>query len=257
MKACFRMDDVGASSKYFERHGRTRLNWGGIKIPFPGNFWFFKSIPPTRRWGPYRELSAQEWEAILKILEKNKARMTVAVTASWVEENGTLTPFPEKFPAPCQVIRQGVASGLLEIANHGMTHCVVEDFKFLPRFWTDNRKYHREFWEWVPEKIQKGHIDRSQDILEKAFGVRPLTFVPPGHVYTAQTLELAYQAGLRILSCGRTPPVSSPLRFIEESRVTAFHDRELVLFGLEWLEEKLFENKNLPFCFVKELEIRN
>ncbi len=246
------MDDVGASSKYFERHGLTRLRLGPVALPFPGNVWFLKSISPFRRWGPYRELAVNEWKEILQMLDKNKAKMTVAVTASWVEEDGSLTPFPEKFPNQCAVMKEGLNSGLLEIANHGLTHCVVEDFRFKPAFWTGNRKYHREFWDWVPAGIHKDHVNRSQDILERAFGFRPVTFVPPGHMYTPETLQFASEAGLRFLSSNREPVSTSPLAYFPESTITAFHDRELVEYGLSWLKNHLKPEK-LPFKFVQEL----
>ncbi len=254
---CLRMDDVGASSKYFERHGHTRLHFGGVAVPFPGNFWFLKSIPPFRRWGPYREMSVPEWEATLSILSSSGARMTVAVTASWVEEDGRLTPFDEKFPEQRRVIREGVEAGLIEIANHGLTHCVVEEGKFRVGFWRDNRNFHREFWDWVPAAIRKDHLDRSQDILERSFGQRPTTFVPPGNVHTPDTLEFARAAGLRWLSCSRPPVTESPaLTYVSDSELLAFHDRELVLYGLSWLKDRLAQAGERPFQFVRELAAR-
>src|SRR5207247_10709573 len=95
-----RMDDVGAASKRHEVYGVTRLALGPFRIPFPGNCLCLKYEPPIKRWGPYRELSAAEWHGILELLAGAGARMTVAVTAAWVEDDGTLTPFPRKFRRP-------------------------------------------------------------------------------------------------------------------------------------------------------------
>ncbi|MBI4253675.1 MAG: polysaccharide deacetylase family protein, partial [Candidatus Rokubacteria bacterium] len=138
-----RLDDVGAASKRHEVYGLTRVRVGTLVVPFPGNFLFLKYLPPIKRWGPYRELSAPEWEGVLAALETAHARMTVAVTAGWVESDGGVTPFPRKFPAAAGVIREGVRRGLLEIANHGYTHCVLRDRLFRPRLFAGNREFHR------------------------------------------------------------------------------------------------------------------
>ena len=60
-----RLDDVGAASKRHEVYGLTRVRVGRLAVPFPGNFLFLKYLPPIKRWGPYRELSASEWTAML------------------------------------------------------------------------------------------------------------------------------------------------------------------------------------------------
>src|SRR5262245_19342518 len=108
------IDDVGASSKHFEVYGLTRLPLGRLKIPFPGNFLFLKYMPPIKRWGPYRELEASEWDRILSLLETGGSRLTVAITAGWVEANGRIVPFPHKYPEAAAVIREGVARRHLE-----------------------------------------------------------------------------------------------------------------------------------------------
>jgi hypothetical protein len=77
-----RMDDVGAASKRHEVYGLTRLNVGPVRLPFPGNLLWLKYLPPIKRWGPYRELTASEWHAILETLTAAGARMTVGVTAA-------------------------------------------------------------------------------------------------------------------------------------------------------------------------------
>ena len=91
-----RLDDVGAASKRYEVYGLTRIPLGPWAIPFPGNFLFLKYLPPIKRWGPYRELTAAEWEAILAVLEAERSRMTVGVTAGWVEADGRVVPLDRK-----------------------------------------------------------------------------------------------------------------------------------------------------------------
>src|SRR5262245_46231072 len=79
-----RLDDVGAASKQHEVYGATRIPVGSLRLPFPGNLLFLKYLPPIKRWGPYPELTAAEWHAILAALAERGATLTVAVTAGWV-----------------------------------------------------------------------------------------------------------------------------------------------------------------------------
>src|SRR5207244_4215082 len=123
-----------------------------------------------------------------------------AITAGWVELEGHVVPFPKKFPDEAAAIRQGMNRGLLEVANHGYTHCMRADGAFRPRRWTGNRYFHREFREEVPEAQHREHLARSQGILEDYFATRVVTFVPPGGVFTKATALLAVEHGLRFLS---------------------------------------------------------
>lgn len=248
-----RMDDVGASSKRYEVYARPVPLPGRLSLV--GNVGMLKYLPPLRAWGPYRELTAAEWERILEALARHGAKLTVAVTAAWVTANSEIVPFPERFPAQANVIRQGVREERLEVANHGLTHCVVEDRAFLPRSMRGNRRYHREFWEWVPERIQREHLARAQSILEGWIGERVVTFVPPGNVFTQVTVAAARDVGLRVLSCATTSGMREGVTILSDSAgVHAFHDRDLVLKGVHWLERLLErETRTARTCFVREL----
>src|SRR5262249_58084816 len=83
-----RLDDVGAASKQHEVYGITRIPLGPVALPFPGNLLFLKYVPPIKRWAPYAELSAAQWEEILTTLAATGARLTVAVTAGWGRRGG-------------------------------------------------------------------------------------------------------------------------------------------------------------------------
>src|SRR5256886_7965707 len=157
-----RLDDVGAASKLHEVYGVTRVGLGPWRMPFPGNWLFLKYVPPIKRWAPYRELSAADWESILRVVDRRASTVTVAVTAAWVERDGTLVPYPKKFPAAARVLREGVRRGVVEIANHGYTHCVLDSRRYLPRLFSGNRRYHREFYAWVPEATHREHLRRSR-----------------------------------------------------------------------------------------------
>ncbi len=250
-----RMDDVGAASKRFEVYGITRIPLGPWALPFPGNFLFLKYVPPVKRWGPYPELSAAQWEATLGELSDAGARMTVGITAGWVEGDGHVVPFPRKFSEAAAVIRQGVRRGLLEVANHGYTHCVLQGRLFRPRLLSGNRQYHREFHEWLPEAVHREHLTRAQAILQEFFDCPVVTFVPPGNVFTKATLAAAVEVGIRYVSCldpDRWGPIEG-VTFVDERNVVSIHDRDLVLGGRGPLRRLLRANDGPPFVTVREI----
>lgn len=225
-KIAFRMDDVGASTKQFEVYSKTTL----------GNILFLKYFPPLKAWGPYEEITPKVWEEIINILIKLSANMTIAVTAAWVDEKNNLIPYPVKFPKQAKILKQAATKGIVEIANHGLVHCVVG--KHLPRLFSSNRKYHREFYDFQPEEIIKNHLEESQKILQDYFRMKIVTFVPPGNVWTEFTKEYSKKVGLKNLSA-------------KDSDVYAFHDRDIVLNGTKWLEYKINEYKKKNFEIVK------
>jgi hypothetical protein len=228
-----RLDDVGAASKRHEVYGVTRIAVGRWRIPFPGNFLFLKYVPPIKRWGPYRELKAHEWHAIIGALDAAKSAMTVAITAGWVEDDGRIVPFPVKYPDAAAVIRDGVRLGCLEIANHGYTHCIVAGGRFRARWFSGNRHDHREFHESLPPDRHREHLAAAQDILGSYFG-EVVTFVPPGNVFTIATLEAAANVGLKHVSCldaSRFGTVRG-IEPVSEEAVVLRHDRDVVCGGL-------------------------
>ena len=225
-KIAFRMDDVGASTKQFEVYSKS----------FIGNFLVLKYFPPFKAWAPYDEISSDMWEKIIDILTREKIKMTVAVTASWVDAKNNLTPFPEKFPKQAKVIKEALKGNLIEIANHGLTHCVVG--KHLPGLFSSNRKFHREFYEYLPKELIKNHLDESQKILEDYFEEKIMTLVPPGNVCSQFTEEYANKIGLINISA-------------KNDNVFAFHDREISLYGIPWLVSKINDHKNKGYEIVK------
>ncbi len=250
-----RLDDVGAASKRHEVYGLTRVRLGPWQVPFPGNFLFLKYLPPIKRWGPYRELTAAEWETILASLQASGSRMTVGITAGWVEDDGGVVPFPLKFPDEARMLREGVARGLVEVANHGYTHCVLQDRLFRSRMFSGNRQYHREFYDWLPEEIHREHLAHAQEILGEFFGTPVLTLIPPGNVFSKKTLAAAAEVGLRYVSCLdaiRWGPFGR-LVFVDEARVATVHDRDLVLGGMAPLGRLLRERQAAPFVTVREI----
>jgi peptidoglycan/xylan/chitin deacetylase (PgdA/CDA1 family) len=238
-----RIDDIGASSKQFEVYSKR---FRGL-----GNIFFFKYLPWFRTWGPYREMTADEWEQVFDILQEFNAKLTVGVTACWVERDCSLVPFHEKFEKQAETLKKGLEAGLIEIANHGLIHCVVG--KHLPRLVLSNRKSHREFWPWLPEELHFQHIEQSQKILQNYFQTKITTFVPPGNVYSEATMAAAKQFGINLINCHTKSCTKNGMRILGEENVFAFHDRELILEGVDWLRKFLLEQADTQYCFVREL----
>jgi Polysaccharide deacetylase len=250
-----RLDDVGAASKQHEVYGLTRIPIGPLAFPFPGNFLFLKYLKPIKRWAPYPELTARQWGEILAAPSDASARLTVAVTAGWVERDGRIVPFPVKFPDQARVLRQGVASGILEIANHGYTHCVTENGRFRPRLFSGNRRWHREFYDWLPEEVHREHLRAAQDILTSWIGAPVQTFVPPGNVLSAKAVASAASLGIRFISRTGGAPDGPPdgVTFIDESLVVAFHDRDIVVRGVPYFRRLIDSHRDARFVTMSEL----
>ncbi len=243
----FRIDDIGASTKHFNQHAKKRIRLFG-RIPFYvpfANIWFLKRIEPFRGWAKYDELTAGEWRAFLEIFKRHGIIPIIAVTACWVERNGTLVPFPQKFPEEAAVLKEAVVDNRIIIANHGLTHCVVG--KHLPRFWGSNRQFHREFLPELSKELHRDHILRSQEILEDFFG-RPIKIlIPPGNLWSKKTYEALNGTNINTIMCNRYMADSNEnmkgITFIPDAEgVIAFHDRELKLYGTKWLLRLIQKN---------------
>ena len=239
------MDDVGASSKEFAIYSKK---WFGL-----ANILFLKRLKYFKAWGPYREITSVEWEKILVLLKKHSAKLTVGVTASWVTYEGDLIPFPEKCPSQAQVLKNGVQDGLIEIANHGLTHCVLQQHLFRPKFFSSNRTYHREFWDWLGENLHFYHIEYSQKILQEYFECDITTLIPPGNVFSSKTISAAKKNGIKRINCQTTSRVEDTVNIIGNENIIDFHDKEIVEVGVSWLERIIESNLNNKFLFVREL----
>jgi peptidoglycan/xylan/chitin deacetylase (PgdA/CDA1 family) len=250
-----RLDDVGAASKQHEVYGLTRIRVGPLALPFPGNFLFLKYLWPIKRWAPYPELTAGQWDEILRTLSDAGATLTVGVTAAWVERDGRIVPFPIKFPGPARVLREGAVSGLLEIANHGYTHCVVDNGRFRPRLFSGNRPWHREFYDWLPEEVHRDHLRAAQEILASWIGAPVQTLVPPGNVLSAKAVALAASVGIRFISRTGVMPdgARDGVTFVDDSRVVAFHDRDIVTRGVAYLRRLIDSHRGARFVTLSEL----
>ena len=190
-----RLDDVGSSGKEFERSVLRR------------------------GWAPYSELSPETWRQVLELVEAKGVRLTIAVTACWVGWDGELAPFGAKFPAQARLLRDAVRRGIVEIANHGLTHCQVG--AHLPRWIGSNRAAWREFTSQLPVGEHYRHLERAQAVLSDTFGRQPEVLVAPGGMLRPETVWAAHTLGLRILP--------------DSAWHVVMHDRDIALGGVEQL----------------------
>lgn len=256
-KIALRIDDFFSSAKKYEACGKETVSICGktISISSLSNFLFMKYLPGIRRRPRCPEMKVPELESLFEIIERNNARVTVGVTASWVEKNGGLVPFFEKFPEQAKFLKEKSQSGIAEIANHGLTHCVVG--KHLPHLFRQNRTFHREFWEWVPVHVHKEHVNKAQELLSQYFGCSIVTFIPPGNEWTKNTEIFAYNSGAKYLSSyehlAPTGEKSNNLTYIGNSRVIALHDRDVILNGIHWFENILKINSDKEIVTIREI----
>ena len=236
-----RIDDIGASTKKYLIYGKNSFKIGNkyrrIAPAFISNFLFIKNLPFISGWGSYKEMDAKNWIELLSILKKNKVVLNAAITACWVEKDGSLIRFDKKFPESCEVIKQGIKDNLIYILNHGLTHCIPG--KHLPLLFKSNQKFHREFNDFLTLEDQTYHLESSQNIFNDIFGEYPDIFVPPGNVYNENTLKALNKVGLKYIQCHRnitnepTQPTDQILNFygikhINNDKVLVIHDRDLI-----------------------------
>ena len=238
-----RIDDIGASTKHYNQHGKKRIRLGPFSVPVPfANIGAIKTIEPFRGWGPYDELTVDEWKEAFTVFKKRGIKPVVAVTACWVDAESNLIPFPEKFPDEARFLKTAAHEGLITLANHGLTHCVVGNH--LPRFWSSNRNFQREFWPWLPQEVHTEHIRKSQEILENFFEVPITIFVPPGNVWSEKTYRafkgtnIAMVISAKYLSDSEMP--MEGIEFIDDhTGWINIHDRDIKIRGCKWLESVL------------------
>lgn len=219
-----RIDDVGASSKRYEFH------WG--------------------KWVPYREMDVWEIHWLLDFLRDRQWTATIAVTATWIEWDGQAVPFDSKFPEELKAWRGGVDDGTIEIACHGLTHCIPGQHR--PRWFRSNRKWHREFIDAVPADMQLRWLRSAKQLLEIMFATGVTTLVPPGNTISYEMERAAFELGFDRITY-RVPDHMPPHpRRIDDRHYTVLHDRDLVQSWRHRRCVQAFEHPHGPYRSVRE-----
>lgn len=158
-----RLDDLGASTKRYEWWSRHR--WA--------NVWPLHSRYLFGAWGPYRELTAAELDAICGMAAHYEAPLILAITPLWVERNNQCVPYHVKFPRQAAVVKRWVQRGTVTVAQHGVTHCYVGRHR--PRWIGGNRPWHREERGANPRSLD-AWLELSQRWLQRSVD----TYIEPG-----------------------------------------------------------------------------
>ena len=224
----FRIDDIGASTKIFERYSKFPL----------GNLGFLKSRFLLGNWGPYQELKIEELEYLISAINQKKKKLAVAITAGWISNDNKLTPFNKRFPDQAKFLKEANDLGLVKILNHGLSHCVIG--LHMPNPTSSNRIYHREFVDWLPEFIHKKHILLSQEILENWLGNPVSILAPPGNDYSFKTVRACEDTNIKYIHSSRNfVPENSSISFLDSRKCICFHDREVKLYGKKYIQKLL------------------
>lgn len=230
-KVAIRIDDFGASTKKFEVYGKTRLKFNEYTLPIPipkqlTNFLFFKKFKYWKGWGPYEELSPEQIERMIVFCKENKLKFSLAITAGWVDKYSKIIPFNKKFPKQLNILKRGVECGVFEILSHGLTHCIVG--KHLPKNFSSNRKYHREFYDFLPKSIIERGVNESKQILEESFEKEINILVPPGNMFGEKTIEACVKFNYKAISCKTSTRKINDFVILSNDKVIDLHDKDFV-----------------------------
>ena len=96
----------------------------------------------------------------------------------------------------------------------------------------------------LDQTVHTEHILKSQEILENFFGKPVEILVPPGNMWSVKTYRSLSGTNIKKIMCNKymqdSEEIMSGVEFIKDNENTfAFHDRELKLFGSEWLIKKI------------------
>ena len=71
----------------------------------------------------------------------------------------------------------------------------------------------------------------SQDILQQYFGVRVTTFVPPGNVFTLDTVDAAREFGIERINCSGHAGRKIPLTVTYHKKTKLDGNAHVLLYG--------------------------
>ena len=158
-------------------------------------------------------LEPVDYQKILNLLKKYKAKMTVFVTPALITTSGRILPWTASEYGNAKeilrILRDGMKIGLIEIGCHGLTHITIG---YKPPSRITRRIYKilnvnvaREFYDSlhkraIPFELQKKQLETSIKIIEEFFGIKPVAFAPPAHVWDDSTEKACSELGIQFLS---------------------------------------------------------
>ena len=245
MKRALRLDDFGASSKQNEIYTKALNGWG--------NLLSLHSFQKFRAWAKYEEIEVSLLEGFVQKLADQNSKATLGITACWLSLDGTLETYKVKFPDHLRVLQVGIDIGVIEIANHGLTHAVTENMDFRPKRFSSNRTVHREYWPWRKKNVIHSAVSLSQIVLQDCFGSKPNIAVPPGNVWCREYAEACTENGIKIINSNLPSQDNVSLDeldlvYLSNDQVVALHDKELIEEGLDF-----FDRLRSSTCFVSDL----
>jgi hypothetical protein len=267
----------------------------------------------------YPKLDEREWAAVAKELRRRDARLSVAYTPGWLDdgdaERGRLTVDGRAaereagavwdsprvvYEAPGRTSDYGAelrgiaalrAAGLGDVELHGHTHVHPD----VPAWLAAGDRYDRIGWyrefgleaaAAIAERRAGEHpLELGLAALERIFGVRATTFVPPGDRFHDDDVETALRLGFAFVEsyylalrdgdrylwcqhvCAPYLDLASPDWLRAGLPVVGyFHDRDLALDGVEWLRghldawadagvERMLDFRELAAALALELDV--
>ena len=73
-------------------------------------------------------------------------------------------------------------------------------------------------------------------------GEKPISFIPPGNVYSTKTVNSIKNTDILIInSTKKINTQYGKIKYVNEENVIPFHDREISLYGVKWLEDMIVD----------------
>ena len=176
------------------------LIWTGVIVA--GKIFLFQKDDSRRvkivlRFDDYSSVSDTAVESsLIGLLRKHNVPCTFAVIPA-VTGGDYHNPAPiDSIPltaTKAAILRTGIESGLIEVAQHGLTHQTVAE---------RSQKTISEF-AGVPLDSQRRRIIEGKRILEQQLGRKIEVFVPPWEHYDESTLVAVADAGFKIFSAAK------------------------------------------------------
>lgn len=170
-------------------------------IPFSTESWF---------WG-WEYFTAREWRRFFETLRRHSAKVNLMIVPFNVsKDTGAWVPYNLTHPREVEEIRKAVREGIVEVGDHGATHVNPFQEGFIraegkdPMYLTSKIRfefgYDPNSRRRIPFELQLYHIRAGTKAIEEWFGVRPIVFTPPWHVWDNSTEKALKELGYAFLS---------------------------------------------------------